>query len=83
MKSYSAAAATSTTATASTHTATSGSSTHGVHFLFTDSFFDINAFTIDLVASLEDTFVNRVIIVKFDKAESSGFTGIFFCQTSD
>jgi len=51
--------------------------------LFADGFFDINALSLDLVASLEDSFVDRVIIVKLDKAEASGFTGIFFCQTSD
>jgi len=51
--------------------------------LFTDGFFDIDALSVNLVATLEDTFVDGVIIVKFDKAEASGFTGIFFCQTCD
>jgi len=47
--------------------------------LFTDCFFDIYFFSVNLVKSFQDAFIDGIIIVKFDETESSGFTGIFFC----
>merc|ERR1719275_105778 len=54
-----------------------------VHFLLADGFLDIDSLAFDLVASLKNGFVYRVIIVKLHKPKTSGFAGVFFCQTSN
>merc|ERR1719275_449753 len=81
-------AAATTTSAAATHAAatTSHAATTTalrVHFLLADGFLDIDSLAFDLVASLKNGFVYRVIIVKLHKPKTSGFAGVFFCQTSN
>jgi len=51
--------------------------------LLADGFLDIDSLAFDLMASLKNGFVYRVIIVKLHKPKTSGFASVFFCQTSN
>jgi len=51
--------------------------------LLADSFFDIYSLAFNLVVSLQDGFVDGVIIVVFYKSEASWFASVLFCQTSN
>jgi len=51
--------------------------------LFADSLFDIHPFAINLVIAFKNSFVDGVIVIKFNKSKSARFSSVLFSQPSD